>query len=30
MFQPGNIQIDYKDAIRNPYCYQYYADWVSP
>jgi hypothetical protein len=29
MFQPGNIQIDYKNAIRNPYCYQYYADWVS-
>jgi hypothetical protein len=30
MFQPGNIQIDYSNAIRNPYCYQYYADWVSP
>lgn len=30
MFQPGNIQIDYSNAIRNPYCYQYYADWISP
>lgn len=29
MFQPGNIQIGYDDAIRNAYCYQYYADWIS-
>jgi hypothetical protein len=29
MFEPGNITISYDDAIRNPYCYQYYADWIS-
>ena len=29
MFAPGNITITYDNAIRNPYCYQYYADWIS-
>ncbi len=30
MFDEGDVGVEYVDAIRNPYCYQYFADWVCP
>ena len=28
MFEEGEIGIKYEDAIKNPYCYQYFVDWL--
>lgn len=28
MFAEGDVGIDYNDASKNPYCYQYFVDWL--
>ena len=30
MFDEGDVGIDYDKAVKNPYCYQYFADWLCP
>ena len=28
VFEEGDVGIGYNDAIKNPYCYQYFVDWL--
>jgi hypothetical protein len=28
MFAEGDVGVDYDDASKNPYCYQYFVDWL--
>jgi hypothetical protein len=29
MFGEGDVGIEYRNAIRNPYCFQYFVDWLA-